>query len=96
MESEKYKQDNVYPCIVPNWDHSARRGRNATILQDSTPELFKKHIESVLDLIKDKKDEDKIVILKSWNEWGEGNYVEPDLKYGKGYLKAIKEAISND
>jgi hypothetical protein len=33
--------------------------------------------------------------LKSWNEWGEGNYMEPDLKYGKGYIKALRLAITN-
>ena len=39
--------------------------------------------------------EDRIVFLKSWNEWAEGNYMEPDLKFGKGYLKALKEAIQD-
>ena len=34
-----------------------------------------------------------IVFLKSWNEWGEGNYLEPDLKYGKGFIYAIREAL---
>jgi hypothetical protein len=34
-----------------------------------------------------------MIILKSWNEWGEGNYVEPDLKYGKTYLEVIKKEI---
>ena len=33
-------------------------------------------------------------MLKSWNEWGEGNYMEPDLKYGKGYLEALKNALN--
>ena len=33
-----------------------------------------------------------MVFLKSWNEWGEGNYMEPDLRFGKGYIKALKEA----
>ncbi|MBQ4014341.1 MAG: glycoside hydrolase family 99-like domain-containing protein, partial [Treponema sp.] len=31
--------------------------------------------------------------LKSWNEWAEGNYIEPDLKYGKAYITALKNAI---
>lgn len=30
-------------------------------------------------------------MLKSWNEWGEGNYMEPDLKYGKKYILALKK-----
>ena len=32
-----------------------------------------------------------IVFLKSWNEWGEGNYMEPDLKYGKKYIETLKQ-----
>jgi hypothetical protein len=86
--------ENVYPTILPNWDRSARSGRKAVIYHNSTPELFKKNIESALDIIRNKEDEHKILFLMSWNEWAEGNYVEPDLRYGKGYLNAIKEVIS--
>jgi hypothetical protein len=39
--------------------------------------------------------EEKLVFLKSWNEWAEGNHLEPDLKFGRGYLEAIKEEISH-
>ena len=46
--------------------------------------------QSIL-LNKNKPEEEQIVIIKAWNEWGEGNHLEPDLKYGKGYLEAIKE-----
>mgnify|MGYP001508557011 CR=1 len=47
----------------------------------------------ILNRIRNKSDEDKVVFLKSWNEWAEGNYIEPDLKWGKKYINALKEAI---
>ena len=81
--------ENVYPAIYPNWDHSPRSGKNGFIVVDSTPELFEKHVSQVLDEIKNKRPEHQIAFVKSWNEWGEGNYMEPDLKYGKGYLNAM-------
>ncbi len=85
------KLEYVYPSMIPNWDHSPRSGANAYILTGSTPELFQRHAEDVLDLVAEKKNQ--IIFLKSWNEWGEGNYMEPDLKFGKGYINALKNAI---
>lgn len=83
-------QENIYPTLIPNWDHSPRSGRQALIMHNSTPDLFQQHLSKAIDVIKNKKDEHKIIFLKSWNEWGEGNYVEPDLKYGTAYLNVIK------
>ncbi|UOA08278.1 glycoside hydrolase family 99-like domain-containing protein [Methylobacter sp. S3L5C] len=85
--------ENIYPSIVPQWDRSPRSGRKAIIYYGSTPELFGQHLEDALNRIKNKQDEHKIIFLKSWNEWGEGNYVEPDLKFGKGYLNEIKKRV---
>ena len=85
--------DNVYPTIMPQWDRTPRAGKHEGIYINSTPENFKKHIENALDIIKNKPNERKILFLRSWNEWGEGNYVEPDLKYGKKFLEAIKSSI---
>lgn len=89
------KWENVYPTIMPNWDRSPRAGRNAIIYVNSTPEVFKQHILDAVELVKDKAPEHRILFLKSWNEWGEGNYVEPDLKYGKGYIKALAEVLKD-
>lgn len=82
---------NEYPCIVPNWDTTARLGKNAVILQGSTPELFEEHVKMVFESISDKPEDDRIIYIKSWNEWAEGNYLEPDTVYGRKYLEVIKK-----
>lgn len=92
---EKCREENVIPVMVPNWDYTARRGVGGLIIKDSTPELFKEHVMQVFDLISKKDVSKQIVFLKSWNEWGEGNYMEPDLEFGKQYIKALKEMIES-
>ena len=87
---------DVIPEIIPQWDHSPRSGNKAqTILYNSTPELFYQHLKDAFFVIKNKPVENQILILKSWNEWAEGNYMEPDLKFGKGYIKALRKAIED-
>ena len=83
----------VFPTMMPNWDHTPRSNDGGSVLHNATPELFKKHAVRVLKTIVNKSDEHKIVFVKSWNEWGEGNYMEPDLKYGKGYINALRTAL---
>ena len=91
LYDEYDKLENVYPTLLPNWDRSARSGKKARIYVDSTPKVFKEQLITALDLLKDKNFEHKILFLQSWNEWAEGNYVEPDLKYGRGFLDVIKD-----
>lgn len=91
---EEEKSAQVYPTIIPNWDHSPRTGKYGSILKNSSPELFEKHLENALETIEHKNIENRILILKSWNEWAEGNYIEPDLKHGKRYLETIQKCLS--
>ena len=86
--------ENTYPVIFPNWDNSPRSERNGRIIQNSTPELFRKHIKNVFFLLKKKPAEQRIVFIKSWNEWAEGNYLEPDRRFGRAYLEVLKEEIN--
>lgn len=85
-------EENVYPTLLPQWDRTPRAGRKAEILVDSTPEKFQHTMEKALELVASKAPEHRLLFLKAWNEWGEGDYVEPDQKYGHGWLEAIKNA----
>ena len=93
LSTEMDYEENIYPSAIPQWDRSPRSGRQAVIYYGSTPELFKKHLLDIKKKIEKKNPEHKIVLLRSWNEWGEGNYFEPDLKYGTGYLDAVKDVF---
>lgn len=85
--------ENIFPTLFPQWDRTPRVAKFDGIYVNATPEHFKRHIQDALEVIANKFPEHKILFLRSWNEWGEGNYVEPDLKYGHGFLDALKDTI---
>lgn len=85
--------ENIYPTLLPQWDRTPRAGKNSEIVVDSTPARFQETVETAIELIRQKEPEHQLLFLKAWNEWGEGDYVEPDLKFGHGYIQAIRQAI---
>ena len=87
------KLENVFPSLLPNWDHTPRSGKNGLVLHNSTPSAFGEHVESVLNSVVLKEKEKQIVFIKSWNEWGEGNYLEPDTLHGREYLDELKRIL---
>lgn len=80
------------PSIISGWDQSPRNPKGM-ILNGYTPDLFEKHLKQVYDNIKNKNADDRIVFIKSWNEWAEGNYLEPDIKWGHDFLIKIKNVF---
>jgi lipopolysaccharide biosynthesis protein len=84
---------DAYPCVIPNWDNTPRSGVRGLVFHESDPELFRRNVRDALRFVEDRKDEYRLVFLKSWNEWAEGNYMEPDLRYGHGYLEALRDEL---
>jgi hypothetical protein len=91
--TEQDYESDVIPQLVPQWDHTPRSGINGLAWTNTTPSLFYNHACMALDAVKHKKN--PIIVLKSWNEWGEGNYMEPDTVFGHGYIDALKKAIDD-
>ena len=84
----------MFPCIMPSWDNSCRRvNQPFTILKDSTPELFEKWAEYIFSLYRSYSKDENFVFINAWNEWAEGNHMEPDCKWGRGYLEALKRVV---
>lgn len=93
LTNEIDKGENVYPTLLSGWDNSPRSGKRGRIFVNYNPETFEKHVKIVLENIKPKCSESNIVFLRAWNEWAEGNYIEPDLKYGWKYLDVLKKEL---
>ena len=91
--SDEESEKKIIPTIIPNWDHSPRSGKQGLVLHHSEPEYFERHLKDVMKRIEEKPLEHRLAFVKSWNEWAEGNYLEPDLQYGKRYLEVIEKYV---
>lgn len=84
------------PCLIPNFDHTARSGRKGITFYNSSPQLWNNLLKKIKKIYSKRSNKNNIIFIKSWNEWGEGNYLEPDLKNGRKYLEAIKTTFINE
>jgi glycosyl transferase family WbsX len=85
--------DHHYPCVVPNWDNTPRSERRGVVLHGATPERFQEQLRRAVHLVEGRSPERRIVFIKAWNEWAEGNHLEPDRRFGRGWLEAVRDEI---
>jgi hypothetical protein len=85
--------DGQHPCLLPNWDNTPRSKRGGLVLHDSTPALFRRQVSSTLELIDAQPPERRFLFVKSWNEWAEGNHLEPDRRFGREWLEALASEV---
>lgn len=84
-----------YPTIFVGWDNTPRRGGNGIIIINSTPEHFAAGLTELVHESLAKSPDERLIFINAWNEWAEGNYLEPDLVNGRAYLKKVREIMQN-
>lgn len=91
-EKEKsiFKQ---FPCVFPSWDNSPRRTNGAMVIQNQDPLLYKNWLKIAMQQVEDYHEDEQIIFINAWNEWGEGCHLEPDLKNGHQFLEATRHAL---
>jgi lipopolysaccharide biosynthesis protein len=80
----------AYPrfrCVMPGWDNTPRRGNESLVITRSSPGAFGSWLRAIID------SGERVIFVNAWNEWAEGNYLEPDLRYGRAYLDEVVQAI---
>jgi hypothetical protein len=95
---DNYPENKVgqheYPLIYTDWDNTPRAGKDGWLFQGTSPELFEEICMKAFRETANKQNEEKFVVVKSWNEWAEGNYLEPDSKHGISYLQSFRSALN--
>lgn len=86
-------QPNEYPVVVTNWDNTPRSRINGKVLVNHKPQLYQKWLSYAVSVVKERRKEERIVFLKSWNEWAEGNYLEPDRNTKRVLLEITKKEV---
>ena len=80
----------TFPSMFVGWDNTPRRGENGIVFINSTPAEFEAGLREIVRDVSIKPYDERIVVINAWNEWAEGNHLEPDLRFALGYLEAVK------
>jgi lipopolysaccharide biosynthesis protein len=84
----------LQPSVYPNWDNTPRSGSRGLVLTDTSPQRFAANLDNALDTLSDRPAEERFLWIKSWNEWAEGNYLEPDLEHGRAWLESLAAGLA--
>ncbi len=87
------REPRFLPSVVPNWDNTPRSATRGVVYENATPALFGELLRKAVDIVADRPPERRLVFVKAWNEWAEGNYVEPDARHGHAYLDAMRDVL---
>ncbi|GGD69307.1 glycoside hydrolase family 99-like domain-containing protein [Caballeronia grimmiae] len=92
------KPNPGYPMFrgtMPSWDNTARKQNTGHIFLGASPEAYEAWLDRALSYTdRFACGDERIVFVNAWNEWGEGNHLEPDMRYKHAFLDATRRAIS--
>ncbi|MCF8000185.1 MAG: glycoside hydrolase family 99-like domain-containing protein, partial [Methylovulum sp.] len=80
--------------VMCSWDNTARKKKSGNIFVNATPENYEVWIHAAVDYTRNYLPEgERLVFINAWNEWAEGTHLEPDRKFGHGFLEATQRAL---
>jgi hypothetical protein len=83
------------PIVLSGWDNTPRSGTAGVVLHPPDPAIFEAQVARAVSRVMSREHSGpRIVLVKSWNEWAEGAYLEPDLRYGRSHLEALANGIT--
>ncbi|WP_372622453.1 glycoside hydrolase family 99-like domain-containing protein [Falsiroseomonas sp.] len=88
------REKRFLPGVLTGWDNTPRAGRRGHVFEGFSPALLRRYLGKATDLVAAYPPQHRIVFLKAWNEWAEGNYLEPDATFGRTLLDAVAAEVA--
>jgi lipopolysaccharide biosynthesis protein len=85
----------VHPGVMPGWDNTARRGLDAYVFHGGNPLTFRRWLSRAVNAAGAAGPE-TMVFVNAWNEWAEGAHLEPDARFGRANLEAVRSVLHLD
>lgn len=82
-----------FPGLCPSWDNAVRRKEGGAIFKEASPEKYHRWLREILFREWFRPQRESIVTVNAWNEWAEGNHLEPCEQWGRGYIEATRRAF---
>ena len=86
-----------FPCISVGWDDTPRfprKGREGTVHYNKSPQTFATMLYKAKEFASRHPNRTRLITINAWNEWVEGSYLLPDMKYGFDYLEAVRDVMN--
>lgn len=84
------------PLVVAAHDTTPRSQDAPTVWQGACPGALQAWLEAASDAVRDRAPDHRLVFLHAWNDWESGAALEPDLRFGHGWLEAVANAADAD
>jgi len=82
-----------FPCVTPAWDNTARRKWGGIVLDGSSPALYGEWLQRTRQKMESQHLPESLLFINAWNEWAEGNHLEPDQRWGSQYLEQTRRVL---
>jgi lipopolysaccharide biosynthesis protein len=101
ISAAKYALDRPLPDfpllrgVMVSWDNTPRLQDNGNVFVNSHPDNYRRWLTEIVAQTQQRAPTERMVFINAWNEWGEGCHLEPDQRFGRGYLEATLRAIEH-
>jgi lipopolysaccharide biosynthesis protein len=96
MQAIEPKHDKYFPSVFVDWDNTPRRGERGVVVVGGSPERFRAQVGHAVQVARTRPEPERVVFINAWNEWAEGNKLEPDQQYGHAYLEALRAGLADE
>lgn len=84
------------PCPFVGWDNTARRGDKGIMIVNEDAAEFEASLRWAREVVRDYPEEEQLIFINAWNEWAEGNHLEPCIKHGSAFLDSVRKVFKHE